>query len=375
MSMFNSPSTGNRVAAIGQALLETASGLAVSGVILFLIGIDPFAALWSLLHGAFGYPEAIGYTLYYTTTYIFAGLAVWLGLRAGLFNIGGEGQIYIGGLGAGLACMLLAGLPGWIVAPVACVTAMVFGGAWAFLPALLLARRGSSLVVTTIMFNFIAAALMTWLLTSVMIKPGQAAPETASFDPALWMPSFSKIAGAMGVTIAKSPANVSLLLALGAVALAHILVRRTVWGYEFRVLGGNPDAAAYAGIKAGRIAIAVMCLSGGFAGLAGVNEIMGAHHRLILDFPNGAGFVGIAVGLMAGRSSAWGIVPGALLFAALSQGSVDLMIDNPSINRELIVLVQGFVVLFAGALRGQIGLPRFKLARLATVPVAGGSTP
>jgi ABC-type uncharacterized transport system permease subunit len=238
MSMFNSPSTGNRVAAIGQTLLETASGLAVSGVILFLIGIDPFAALWSLLHGAFGYPEAIGYTLYYTTTYIFAGLAVWLGLRAGLFNIGGEGQIYIGGLGAGLACMLLAGMPGWIVAPVACVTAMVFGGAWAFLPALLLARRGSSLVVTTIMFNFIAAALMTWLLTSVMIKPGQAAPETASFDPALWMPSFSKIAGAMGVTIAKSPANVSLLLALGAVALAHILVRRTVWGYEFRVLGG-----------------------------------------------------------------------------------------------------------------------------------------
>jgi ABC-type uncharacterized transport system permease subunit len=357
------PPSASRLAAIGQPLFETAAGLIVSGVILAIIGIDPVAAFWSLLHGAFGYPEAIGYTLYYTTTYIFAGLAVWLGLRAGLFNIGGEGQIYLGGLGAGLACIALAGLPGWIVIPLACLGAIAFGAAWAFLPALLLARRGSSLVVTTIMFNFIAAALMTWLLTSVMIKPGQAAPETASFDPAYWMPSFSALAGDLGIVLAKSPANLSLLLALASVAAAHVLVRRTVWGYEFRVLGGNQDAAAYAGIKAGRIAIWVMCLSGGFAGMAGVNEIIGTHHRLILDFPNGAGFVGIAVGLMAGRSSAWGIIPGALLFAVLSQGSVDLMIDNPTINRELIVLVQGLVVLFAGALRGQIRLPQFKFAR------------
>ncbi len=351
-----------RLTALGQPVFEAAAGLMVSGIILAIIGVDPFAAFRSLLRGAFGYPEAIGYTLYYSTTSIFAGLAVWLGLRAGLFNIGGEGQIYIGGLGAGLACILLGGLPGWVVVPIACLSAMAFGGAWAFLPALLLARRGGSLVVTTIMFNFIAAALMTWLLTSVMIKPGQAAPETASFDPALWMPSFSRVAAAPGVRIAESPANLSLLLALASVAAAHALVRRTVWGYELRVLGGNPAAAAYAGIKAGRVAIGVMCLSGGFAGLAGVNEILGTHHRLILDFPNGAGFVGIAVGLMAGRA-AWGIVPAAILFAALSQGSVDLMIDNPSINRELIVLVQGLVVLFAGALRGQFRPPRLIAGR------------
>ncbi len=349
------------LAAVAQPMLEGVAGLVVSGLVLLGIGVDPLTAFGSLLRGAFGYPEAIGYTLYYTTSYIFAGLAVWLALRAGLFNIGGEGQIYLGGLGAGLAAIGLTGMPGWIIIPVACLAGMLFGAGWAAVPATLLARRGSSLVVTTIMFNFLAAALMTWLMTSVMIKPGQAAPETATFDQVAWVPSFADIAGSLGMKIAKSPANVGLLLALAAVAFTHFAVRRTVWGYRLRVLGGNQDAAAYAGIEAGRTALGALCASGALAGLAGVNEVLGVHHRLILDFPNGAGFVGIAIGLMAGKS-AWGIVPAAILFAALAQGSVDLMIDNPTINRELIVLVQGLVVLFAGALRGQIKLPRLRTA-------------
>jgi simple sugar transport system permease protein len=344
---------------IVQPLFDVIAGLAVSGLILAAIGIDPFSAMISLVHGAFGYPEAIGYTLYYMTTYMFAGLAVWLALRAGLFNIGGEGQIYLGGLGAGLICIALDGLPGIIIVPLACLTAIAFGAAWAFIPALLLAKRGSSLVVTTIMFNFLASALMTWLLTAVMIKPGQAAPETAEFAASSWMPSFTHIAASMGIKIANSPANLSLIIALGAVAAGQFLMRRTTAGYQMRVVGGNPDAAAYAGIDAGGVAIFTLCLSGACAGLAGVNEVMGVHHRLILDFPNGAGFVGIAVGLMAGRNG-WGLIPGALLFAALAQGSVDLMIDNPRINPELVVMVQGLVILFAGALRGQLRLPKFR---------------
>jgi simple sugar transport system permease protein len=234
---------------------------------------------------------------------------------------------------------------------------MAFGAIWAAVPAALLARRGSSLVVATIMFNYLAAALMTWLLTQVIIKPGQAAPETAMFASAAWIPSFTKVAGWLGIALADSPANVSLLLALASVAMVRFAIARTVWGYNVRVLGGNPEAAADAGIGAGRLTVATLCASGALAGLAGVNEVLGVHHRLILDFPNGAGFVGVAVGLMAGRG-AWGVVPAALLFAALAQGSVDMMIDNPEINHELIVLVQGLVVLFAGALRGQIRLPR-----------------
>jgi simple sugar transport system permease protein len=340
-------------------LLDITAGLAVSGVILLLVGVDPIDAFFSLIEGALGYPEAIGYTLYYSTTYIFAGLAVWLPLRAGLFNIGGEGQIYLGGLGAGLACIALPCLPGIVVVPAACLSAIAFGAAWAFIPAFLLARRGSSLVVTTIMFNFIASALMTWLLTGVMLKAGQSAPETETFASSSWIPTFAAAGAWLGITVPQSPANLSLLLALAAVAAAHFLVGRTVWGYRLRVLGGNPDAAAYAGINGRRITLIVLCFAGGCAGLAGVNEILGVHHRVILDFPNGAGFVGVAVGLMA-RRNAWALLPAALLFAILAQGSIDLMIDNPHITRELTVLIQGLIILFAGALRGQIRLPLIK---------------
>ena len=347
------------------ALFDVSAGLAVSGIILAVLGVDPFAAFGSLFRGAFGYPEAIGYTLYYTTTYIFAGLAVWLGLQAGLFNIGGEGQIYLGGLGAGLVCGAFPELPALVTLPLVCLAAGLFGAAWAFGPAFLLARRGSSVVVTTIMFNFIAAALMTWLMTSVMIAPGQAAPETPVFPKAHWMPSFTDILGSMGIRVANSPANLSLLLAVLAIPLVRFFIERTVAGYEVRVLGHNPDAASYAGIDSGRVTVTALCLSGALAGLAGVNEVAGVHHRIILDFPNGAGFVGIAVGLMAGRN-AWGVLPAAILFAALSQGSVDLMIDNPRMNRDLIVLVQGLITLFAGAMRGQIRLPqRPSIARVS----------
>ncbi|HLG89961.1 MAG TPA: ABC transporter permease [Alphaproteobacteria bacterium] len=339
------------------ALFDVAAGFMISGVILALLGVDPFATFASLLRGAFGYPEAIGYTLYYTTTYIFVGLAVWIGLQAGLFNIGGEGQVYLGGLGAGLICGAFPSLPGFLSLPLACLAAASFGAAWMFVPALLLAKRGSSIVVTTIMFNFIASALMTWLLTSVMIQPGQAAPETPIFPKAHWMPSFAAILGSVGIQVAKSPANLSLVLALLAIPLTRSVVDRMVFGYELRVLGGNPEAAAYAGISSGRVTLMALCLSGALAGLAGVNEVAGVHHRIILDFPNGAGFVAIAVALMAGRN-AWGVLPAAILFAALSQGSVDLMIDNPRMNRDLVVLVQGLVTLFAGAMRGQIRLPR-----------------
>jgi simple sugar transport system permease protein len=332
----------NRTVRFLSPLLDVAAGLLVSGLILAIIGVDPVAALRSLIWGAFGYPEAIGYTLYYMTTYCFTGLAVWVALRAGLFNIGGEGQIYLGGLGAGLTCIALHGVSGFIVVPLACAVAIVFGAAWAFIPAFLLVRRGSSLVVNGIMFNFIASALMTWLLTAVMIKPGQAAPETDMFPTGDWMPSFTALARGVGIALPNSPANLSLLFALLSVWGAGFFIDRTVWGYALRVRGGNPDAAAYAGIDAGRATVLALCLSGGFAGMAGVNEI----------------FVGVAVGLMAG-SKAWALIPGALLFAVLSQGSVDLTIDNPKINRELVVLVQGLVILFAGALRGQIRLPRF----------------
>ena len=170
------------------ALLIPAASLvvalsAVAGLVL-IIGEDPGRALLTLVRGALGDPEGIGYTLFYATDYVFAGLAVALPFRAGLFNIGGEGQAALGGLGATLVVLTLGDAPASLILAAAVVAAAGFGAAWAFVPAVLQARRGSHLVITTIMFNFIAAALRTWPLVKVLIAPGQSALETRTFPSA-----------------------------------------------------------------------------------------------------------------------------------------------------------------------------------------------
>src|SRR5271169_5693513 len=175
------------------ALLIPAASLAVAlsavaGLVL-IIGEDPGRALLTLVRGALGDLEGIGYTLFYATDYVFAGLAVALPFQAGLFNIGGEGQAALGGLGATLAVFALRGMPPALILAAAALAAAGFAAAWAWVPAWLQARRGSHLVITTIMFNFIAAALMTWLLARVLIAPGLSAPETREFPPELWLPT------------------------------------------------------------------------------------------------------------------------------------------------------------------------------------------
>src|SRR5882672_3449059 len=160
-------------------LVNLAVALLLSGVVVIVIGANPIDALNSLLFGAVGYPEAIGYTLYYATNFVFTGLAVAVAFHAGLFNIGGEGQAYIGGLGAGLILLAFdASLPPFLLIILGTVAAAAFGAAWAAIPAYLQAYRGSHIVITTIMFNFIAATLMVYLLVNVLIVPGSMTPES-----------------------------------------------------------------------------------------------------------------------------------------------------------------------------------------------------
>src|SRR5687767_3895000 len=155
--------------------------LLLSGLIVKVLGESPWAALKLMAAGAFGSQEAIGYTLYYATNFIFTGLAVAIAFHAGLFNIGGEGQAYLGGLGLALVAIYLGYLPAPISIPLAILAAMLFGGVWGFVPGWLQARRGSHVVITTIMLNFVASALMTFLMVNVLIKPGQSAPESVTF--------------------------------------------------------------------------------------------------------------------------------------------------------------------------------------------------
>jgi ABC-type uncharacterized transport system permease subunit len=345
-------------------LINLVAALLLSGVIVKILGESPWEALKLLVAGSLGSQESIGYTLYYATNYIFTGLAVAVAFHAGLFNIGGEGQAYVGGLGVGLVALWLGDrAPFLLVLPLAILSGAAFGAAWAFIPAWLQARRGSHIVITTIMFNFIASALMTYLLVNVLIKPGQQSPETREFGSAAFMPAASDLLAKVGVHFSSSPLNLAFGLALGAAALVWLLIWRTRWGYALRVAGQNQAAAVYAGISPPRIIVQTMLLSGALAGCLALNELMGSQHRILIDFPAGAGFVGIAVALM-GRNHPVGIFLAAVLFGALAQGGSQLSFDMPKVNRDMVVVIQGLVILFCGALENVFRTPFAAIFRM-----------
>lgn len=339
----------------------------VSGLIVLAIGENPVTALGIMIKGAFYYPGGLGYTLYYTTTFIFTGLAVAVAFHAMMFNIGGEGQAYLGGLGAGLVCLTLApSLPAIIVLPLAVAGAALFGAIWGLIPGYLQAKRGSHIVITTIMFNFIAASLMVWLLAGPMIQVGQMSPQTPKFAEAGQLPSMQEMLGYFGIETANSPLNFSFLIALVALFGFWVLIWHTRLGFEIRTVGQNPDAAHYAGINVAKVIILALAISGGLAGLMATNEVLGVQHKVILNFPAGAGFTGIAVALM-GRNHPVGIFLAALLFGALFQGGAELDFEFQSITREMVLLIQGMIILFSGALAYMFNPPLARLiARLAT---------
>ncbi|MDB5488776.1 MAG: hypothetical protein JWQ58_2491 [Reyranella sp.] len=336
-------------------LANIAMAFLVVGLIVEVIGVDPFHALKLLVLGAVGSSESIGYTLYYATNFIFTGLAVAVAFHAGLFNIGGEGQAYIGGLGCGLAVLTLDRyLPGLLMIPLAILASAAFGAAWAAIPAWMQAWRGSHIVITTIMFNFVASALMVYLMVNVLIAPGSMTPQSRGFTASAAVPSMQAALQWFGIAVAPSALNLSLLLALLSCVGVWIFLWHTPWGYGLRTMGHNPEAALYAGTNLKRTTMLAMCLSGALAGGVAVNELLGVHHRLVLDFAAGYGFTGIAVALM-GRGHPLGIVLAALLFGALQQGGAELAFEIPKITREMVVVIQGLVILFSGAL---VHLPR-----------------
>ena len=330
-------------------LINLTLAFLVSGIVVLAIGENPIEAVGWLLRGAFGNQEFIGYTLYYTTNLVFTGLAVAVAFHCGLFNIGGEGQAYIGGLGVGLVCLYLDFLPFGLIVPVAILGGALFGAAWAYVPAYLQATRGSHLVITTIMFNFIAASLMVYLMVNVLIRPGQQSPESRPFDENATLWSMHEMLGWVGIEIARSPLNASFLWALLCGLLMYVFIWRTRWGYEIRTVGQNQRAAIYGGISPARNIVLAVSISGALAGFVGLNEIMGVQQRLLLNFTAGYGFTGIAVALM-GRNHPVGIILAALLFGALYQGGAELAFEIPTITRDMVVVIQGLVILFAGAL-------------------------
>lgn len=331
-------------------LLNLATAFLVAGLVVLLIGESPVEAVGHILYGAFGYGEGIGFTLYYTTNFILTGLAVAVAFHAAQFNIGGEGQAYVGGLGAGLVVLALdRSLPWYAILPLAMCGAMAFGMLWGAVPGWLQAKRGAHVVITTIMFNFLAASLMGYLIVNYLKVPGNASVQSRTFEPGARLPQLEELMGLVGLDVGGAPVNAMLLVALLAAVLVWVLIWRTKLGYEIRVFGANPTAARYAGIDATRITVIVMAVSGALAGLMALNPVMGEQNRIFLDIPGGAGFVGIAVALM-GRAHPAGICLAALLFGTLYQGGAELAFEMPKITRDMVVLIQGLAILFAGAM-------------------------
>lgn len=331
-------------------LVNLAVAFLVAGIVVVFVGENPLEAARIMITGAFGSGEGIGFTLYYATYFILTGLSVAVAFHAGLFNIGAEGQAYVGGIGVAAACLTFdSTMPWYLVFVLASLGSMLFGALWALIPAWLQAYRGSHIVITTIMFNYIASNLMLYMLLNVFKPLGQMAAQSRTFEAGGQLPKLDWLLSIFGLDIGGAPFNFSFLVALVAAFVVWVLIWRTRLGYEMRTMGFQPHAARFAGMKSKRIVVIAMLISGALAGLMALNPIMGDQYRIQQDFVTGAGFVGIAVALM-GRSHPVGIVLAAILFGMLYQGGAELSFDMPEITRDMIVVIQGLVILFAGAL-------------------------
>ncbi len=337
-------------------LLNLLIAFILSALVMLAIGEDPVKAVQLMVNGALGSTYGWGYTLYYTTNFLFTGLAVAVAFQASLFNIGGEGQAVLGGLGVALVCLFIP-FPHWTIALVfAMAGGALFGALWAIIPAYLQAKRGSHIVITTIMFNFIAASLLNYLLVNVLRPQGSMDPASARFPESTHLPTFHDMLAPFGISFSKAaPVNVSLIIALVACVLVYLLLWRSRLGYEIRAFGKNQNASVYAGISLVKITIVTMIISGGMAGMMAINNTMGESERLIMNSVEGAGFIGIAVALM-GRNHPFGVLLAALLFGFLYQGGGELALWT-NIPRELVTVIQALVILFTGALDNMLRMP------------------
>jgi len=330
--------------------INLAMALGVSAIVLLVIGQQPLQVISVMIDGALGNPRGIGYTFYYATTFIFTGLAVSVAFQGKLFNIGGEGQAVFGGVTTSLMALLIAPhLPSVITIPIIILFAAIGGALWAFIPGYLKAYRGSHEVITTIMFNFIASTILVYLLVNQLKPPGTMAVQSEAFALSANIPKIHSLLESIGIEWPSSPLNASIFLALACSVLVYVIIWRSRFGYHLRAKGSSEGAAEYAGINTKKITVYAMMLSGSLAGLVGVNELAGVQGRLTLDFVAGAGFTGIAVSLM-GRNHPVGVILASILFGILFQGGAEVAFEVQGFTRNMVVALQGFIVLFSGAM-------------------------
>jgi simple sugar transport system permease protein len=270
---------------------------------------------------------------------VFLGLGVALGFRAGLFNIGAEGQFYIGALSGVFIAYSIHGLPAIVEVPLALLAGMAGGFAWAAIPGFLKARFGAHEVITTIMLNYVAFLVANYLVDTpgLMLAPNVSTPRTPDVDVNAVLP----------IIIAGSRLHFGIILAVVAVPLVWFLIERTTIGFQLRAVGFNQGAARASGMSVGRTLVLAMGLSGALAGAAGIVQVLGVSRHMTDTVAAGYGFDAIAIALLA-RSNPWGILPAALLFGALHNGASFMQLQT-DVSSDLISIVQASVIIFIAA--------------------------
>ncbi|MGH2467607.1 MAG: ABC transporter permease [Candidatus Limnocylindrales bacterium] len=313
---------------VGAVVIVLSSGLVGRG---FDLGL-PITAYAALLQGSILSPTGLVETFVQATPLLLAGLGVGFGFKAGLFNIGAQGQFLMGAVGAIWVGTVFEGGPAVVAIVAALIAGMIVGGAVGFVPGLLKATSGAHEVVTTIMMNYIALASLSWLVTGPLKLPGSPQPVTAQVTSA-----------ALPILVGRD-GHLGILIGLAAVPILWFILYRTTRGFEIRTVGANPDAARYAGMKPRLVTVVVMTISGILAGLAGAGNVLGLNHQMSATFSTTVGFDSITVALL-GRSNPWGILPASLLFGAMRAGA-GLMQIQAGVPAELVDFIQAVILLF-----------------------------
>jgi len=331
-------------------------GLAIAAA----LGENPLHVFMVIAMGSFGSLTDFGYALYYATPLLLTGLSVAWAFQAGLFNIGAEGQMALGGItmaAVGISLARFTWLPSLIAIALALLAAFIVGGLWGAMAGWIKAKRGCHEVLTTILLNFIAYGISSFLILSVFKNPDSQVPETALVGGNFEIPPLPWLGGS-------SPLSAALYLSLLAVLVYFFVFRLTRFGFHQRLTGGAPEVGRRAGIKIDRQIILAMFFSGGLAALAAAGPVLGFAHKTREGFTSSIGFIGIAVALL-GRNTAIGVVLSALLFGMLTKGALDLDLDTKYVSRDLAIVIQAFIVI---AVASQIGLESIAQTVLARLP-------
>ena len=360
-------------------LIAVLAAFVIGGIVVWLIGDSPWETDKLLFGSAFSWPDGIGYTLFDATPLIFTGLAVAVAFRCGLLNIGAEGQLYVAAFATAwvgikfgapdpgnTAISPFMHLPAFLLLPLCCLVAIVAGAVWGGIPGLLKAKFGSHEVINTIMLNFIAVALLSYFTQYRYKIPGDPILQTAPISPHASLPTLGRFIPGFPERI---PLNLAFVLAVIACVLVYVFLWKTKWGYELRATGANPSAAEYGGVSIRKQIVLAMAISGGLAGMVGINEVLGYRHRYYDGFSANYGFVGIAVALL-GRNHPVGVFLAAILFAILLRGGIFVDAFTLHVSKDIVDMLQGIVIILV-ALRPEAifgsSLKKFGLMKRAKV--------